>query len=158
MNIFWFNQPSHAGGHAASLHGEIPSETCHLPASCIWLPLSVTLVGSGPLTSGCNIKGWGCSTTLAESWSWAEEESGRLKIMGSSSSTRTFVITFPPVHLLRWAITSYAVLLRHGPQQPIISYTKTTRLQQICVHVCASASTASSVAQAPCSAPCWKSI
>lgn len=49
---------------------------------------------------------------LAESGSQAEEETGLLKILGLSSSIRTFVIISLPVHLPGCATASHAVFLR----------------------------------------------
>lgn len=46
IDVFWLSQPNQAGLSAASFLGELQSETCHLPAFHIWLPLSLPLTGS----------------------------------------------------------------------------------------------------------------
>lgn len=51
INYFWLSQPSQAELSVASFLGELCSETRHLPASHIGLPLSLSLVRSGHLMS-----------------------------------------------------------------------------------------------------------
>lgn len=83
-----------------------------MPASHVGLPLSLSLIGSGHLTSCSDMKRVRLRRYVGRSRSQAEEESGLLKNLGLSSSRRIFVIIALCVHLPGCATASRAVLIR----------------------------------------------
>jgi len=110
-NVFWLSPAQPCWAQCRKLSGGASQHD--LPFACIsHRASSFTAMALDILRYALTWTGWDCSILLAESGSQAGEETGLLKILGLSSSTKKFLIISLPVHLLGCATASHAVFLR----------------------------------------------